>query len=118
MNQTRRKILDRTAATARLSREIKDAEARIADALVSATALMYSCAIASRDNDASPSHVHAVLTRSQNTITRLVDARAEVTRTHGALRAVFRETAGPMEPYPCTETTFTGAEAGDENIAA
>ena len=112
-------MLNRTAATARLTREIQEAESKIADALVSSTALMHSCALAARDNEASPSQVHAALTRSQKTIASLVDARAEASRTHGALRAIFRETAGGAEPYPCPDPSFTtGAELVDENVAA
>ena len=113
-------MLNRTAATARLTREIQEAESKIADALVSSTALMHSCALAARDNDASTSAVHAALTRSQKTIAALVDARAEVIRTHGVLRTIFREVAGPEEPYPCPDPTFTttGAELVDEKHAA
>ena len=110
--------MDRIAATARLTREVQETETKLADALVSAAALMHTCAVASRDNHADPAMVHAALLRSQKTIGSLVEARAEVIRTHGALRTIFRETAGPMEPYPCPEETFTGAEVDGESIAA
>lgn len=113
-------MLNQNAATARLTREILDAEQKISDALVSTTALLHSCALAARDNCAAASKVQQTFLRSQKTVAALIDARAEVSRTHGALREIYREVAGPAEPYPCPdpEKTFTGAQLSDENLAA
>ena len=46
--------LDLTAATARLSREMNQSETVISDALVAATALMHSAALANRDLEPLP----------------------------------------------------------------
>lgn len=113
-------MLNQPAATARLTREMIDTEVKIAYALVSTTALLHSCALAARDNQASAALVQTAFLRSQKAISGLISARAEASRTHGALREIFREVAGPEEPYPCPkeEVIFTGAQAADENIAA
>ena len=112
-------MLERSAATARLTREIQETETKIADALVSSTALLYTCALAARDNDAPAAQVHSALHRSQKTIASLVDARAEIFRTHGALRNIFRVVAAPEEPYPCPEPSATiEAEDAEDKRAA
>ena len=110
-------MLYRQAAVARLSREMVSSEQSIAAALVDATALMHSCAIAARDNTAPPAKVHATFQRVQKMATALVQARSEAVRTHNLLLDIHRETCGPEEPN-CPDNAFTTGENSGETIAA
>ena len=111
-------MLNHTAATARIGREIVTAEQDIADALVSSTALLHSCALAARDNPTKAASTQAAFLRAHKAASSLIEARGEMARTHASLLDVYRETAGPAEPYPCPDDGFTSAELGDDKVAA
>jgi len=104
-------------ATARIAREMGESELAIADALVKATALLHSAALASRDVE------HAPVLESQNALLRLqkitgglIDVRGEASRAHGQLRKIAIETGAGEEPT-CPDEAFTSAEYAT-NIAA
>lgn len=110
-------MLDRHAAVARLSREMSSSEQSIATALVDATALLHSCALAARDNTAPAALVHAAFQRVQKVTGALVEARGEAARTHGALLDIHRATCGTEEPT-CPDNGFTTGEDSGDSVAA
>jgi len=89
------------AATARLAREMSASETAIDDALVSATSLMHSAALAQREF----AHL-APAVRSQSTMLHLsklmsglIEARGEALRVHGQLLDIGREMGATESPY-------------------
>ena len=104
-------MLNSTAATARLSREVIASEQSVASALVDATALMYSCALAARDNDAPAAQVQATFMRAQKLTSALLEARGEAARTHGALLEIYREVCGTEVPGGCEKVAEHGGDA-------
>ena len=111
-------MLTTDAATARLGREILVSERSLAAALVDTTALLHSCALAAHDNPTASPHAHSVFLRTHKATANLIEARGELSRTHGALLEVYREVAGTMEPYPCPDAGFTTASNEADKIPA
>ena len=70
--------LNMNAATARLIREMGESEATIADALVAATSLMHTAALANREfPDASVIKAQSALAHLNKMVAGLVEARGE-----------------------------------------
>lgn len=88
-------------ATVRLAREMDASEAKIAEALVSVTALMHSAAVALRDVPDSPKlKGQATLLHMNKLVAGLVDANGEAVRVHGQLLDLARE-MGATELWYC-----------------
>ena len=92
--------LDLTAATARLSREMNQSETVISDALVAATALMHSAALANRDLAPLPTaKVQSALLHMSKMVAALVEVRSEAIRAHGQLSDIGREMGATEVPF-------------------
>jgi hypothetical protein len=88
-------------ATVRLSREMDASETTLSEALVSATALMHSAAVALRDVPDSPKvKVQATLLHLNKLVAGLVEANGEAARVHGHLLDIARE-MGATELWYC-----------------
>ena len=77
-----------STATARLVREVPEAETRIDEALISLSSLMSTMVRARRDTDAPANTGQAALLRLAKAQMFLLDAGSEVLRVHGELRKV------------------------------
>lgn len=88
------------AATARLARELEASESTISDALVAASALMHSAALAERDiADIPATQAQAALLHLNKMVSGLIAARGEAMRVHGQLRDLGREMGATESPY-------------------
>lgn len=102
------------AATARIGRELVEAETAIEQALVATTALMHSAALARAHNpQVDPACGHAAMVRMHKTYGELLAARGDMLRVHGSLRRDAREYAGADEPTCPEEHVFVGAELAE-----
>lgn len=86
-------------AAARLSRDFPQAEADIAQALVSSTALIHSMALASQVEGVPVGAGQKALDHALLTVQSLVTARGQVARTHGRMAEVHREVASGDVDY-------------------
>lgn len=92
-------------ATARLIREMGTSEATIADALVAATSLMHTAALAQRDVGDAPSlKTQSALLHLNKLLAGLVEARGEAMRVHGQLLDIGREMGATESPF-CPEAS-------------
>lgn len=83
------------AMTARLEREVPEAEDRIDDALVAMASLMGTIAAARRDiAGLPPREGQATIRRLAAAQLALVDVGGDVLRVHGALARIGKERAG------------------------
>lgn len=82
------------AATARLSREMPEAEAAIEDALVASASLLLTAATARRDTGVRAAETHAALLRLSKLNQTLIEASAEAVRAHHQLRKLHQEVTG------------------------
>ena len=99
------------AATARLGRELGQAETAIEQALVATAALMHSAALARADNpQVEAACGHVALLRMHKTFGGLLAARGDMLRAHQSLRDDAKVYAGVDEPTCPDEQIFTGAE--------
>lgn len=102
--------LNHHTAALRLTREMKQSEQAIADALVATASLMHSAALAHRDaGGADPVKALATFKRIQNMTGSLIETQREAVRTHSLLLDIGVE-VGAFEEPTCPEHTFTGAE--------
>lgn len=98
--------LTMNAATARLIREMSASEAAIGDALVAATSLMHTAAIASHElPDAPVTKAQSTLSHLTKMVAGLVEARGEAMRVHGQLRDIGRE-MGATEVWYCPDAAI------------
>ena len=89
------------AATARLSREMPEAEAAIEDALVASASLLLTAATARRDTGVRAAETHAALLRLSKLNQTLIEASGEAVRAHLQLRKLHQEvTGGTAEECP------------------
>lgn len=94
-------------ATARITREMAEAETAIAEALVATTALLHSAALAQRDVAGAPvAHAQGALAQLAKMTTGLLEIVGNARRAHGHLVKVGVET-GAMEEPTCPEEVFT-----------
>ena len=100
-------MLDRHAATARLTRQMQSAENAVSTALIETLALMHTAAIAQRDVGSAPRESQAALLRMSKLVETLVDANSDTLRTHGLLADIAREVNGPEEPTCPDDAFFT-----------
>ena len=92
--------LDLNAATARLAREMGQSEAAIAEALVAATSLMHTAALANREcTDAPVLRVQTALLHLQKMVGGIIEARGESLRVHGQLLEIGREMGATEVPW-------------------
>lgn len=88
------------AATARIVRELHASEATINDALVAASALMHSAALAdSKFADVPALKSQSALVHLNKMLTGLIEARGEALRAHSQLRDIGREMGATESPY-------------------
>jgi hypothetical protein len=88
------------AATARFNREMGASEATIAEALVAATSLMHTAAIAQRDfPDAPVVQSQSALLHLNKMLASLIEARGEAARIHGQLRDIGKEMGATEVPF-------------------
>lgn len=96
------------AATARLIREIGVSEATIAEALVAATSLMHTAAIAQNEFDDAPAlQTQAALMHLNKLLGGLIDARGEALRVHNKLLDIGREMGATETPF-CPKVSGEG----------
>ena len=101
--------LDLHTATARIAREMTEAETAIADALVATTALLHTAALAQRDVGGAPvAHTKATLARLNAMTTGLLTVQSDAVRAHGHLLKIGAATAAGEEPT-CPDKAFTTA---------
>ena len=87
--------------TARLVREVPEAEFRLDDALVAVSSLMTTIVTARRDADrVQPVKGQATIQRLAKAQMALIDASGGVLRVHGELADIARETAG-LDLHEC-----------------
>lgn len=92
--------LTKDAATARLIREIGASEAAIAEALVAASSLLHTAAIAQSEfTDAPALQTQSALLHLNKLLGGLIDARGEALRVHGQLLDIGREMGATESPY-------------------
>jgi hypothetical protein len=97
------------AMTARLEREVPDAEFRIDDALIAVSALMTSIVTARRDiRNVPPGKGQATIQRLAKAQLALIGASGDVLRVHGDLVEIGKETAG-YDLHECPALTPAGA---------
>ena len=109
--------LDQNTATIRIIRGMRDSEGAIAEALVAATALIHTAALAHRDvGGASVANTHAAFKRLTDMTTGLLEVQAQAARAHGLLLKIGGE-VGALEEPTCPDNGFnTGHQ--DTSIAA
>ena len=106
-------MLDRHAATARLTRQMKATETAVSTALIETLSLMHTAALAQRDSGAVPKQGQAALLRMSKLVDDLLSAQSEALRTHGQLADIAREVNGPEEPTCPDEEFFTTGRAAN-----
>lgn len=95
------------AATARLIREMSASETAIDDALVSATSLLHTAALAQREfADAPVTKSQSALLHLNKLLAGLIEARGEALRVHGQLLDIGQEMGATESPY-CPERSAT-----------
>lgn len=98
------------AASARIVRELHASEESISQALVAASALLHSAALADHDiSDVPGVKVQSVLLHLNKMINGLIDARGQAMRIHGELLDIGREMGATETPY-CPPKTAILAE--------
>lgn len=109
--------LDQNLATIRIIRGMRDSEDAIANALVAATSLVHTAALAHRDvGGASFASTHAAFKRLTSMTTGLIEAQAEAARAHSVLLKIGGE-VGALEEPTCPDNGFNTAHR-DTSIAA
>jgi hypothetical protein len=78
-------------ATARLSREMPEAEAAIEEALVASASLLLTAATARRDTGVRAAETHAALLRLNKLNMTLIEASGEARRAHRELRKLAEQ---------------------------
>lgn len=106
-------MLDRHAATARLTRQMRATENAVSNALVETLALMHSAAIAQRDVKAEPAKSQAALLRLSRLVDGLLAAQSDTLRAHSQLADISREVNGPEEPTCPDPDFFTTGQAAN-----
>ena len=102
------------AATARIVRELHNSEATISKALVAASALLQSAALAEQDiPDAPALKVQSTLLHLNKMIHGLIEARGEAIRVHGRLLDIGREMGATETPY-CPPNTAVLTEQNQQ----
>ena len=98
------------AASARIVRELKSSEETISNALVAASALLHSAALADHDiSDVPEVKVQSVLLHLNKMIHGLIEARGEARRVHGQLLDIGQAIGATETPY-CPPKTAVIAE--------
>lgn len=98
-----------SALTARLEREVPDAEFRIDDAIVAVSTLMTSVATARRDIRGAPAvDSQVTIHRLANMQLALVRVSGDALRVHGDLVRIGKETAG-YDLHDCPEFSSPAA---------
>ena len=88
------------AAAARLNREMAQSEATIAEALIAATSLMHTAALAGKEFPEAPAvTAQSALIHLTKLVSGLLDARAEALRVHGKMLEISREMGATETPY-------------------
>ena len=96
-------------ATVRIARQVNSTETSLDEALVNASALLHSAAIAQKAFPNAPAtHVQSALLHLSKTIASLVEARGEIARTHGQLLDIARE-MGATELPECPDYLTNGS---------
>ena len=90
-------------ATARLSRQMPDAEAAIEDALVASASLLLTAATARRDTGVRRAESHAALLRLSKLNQTLIEASGEARRVHRELRKLGDEVRDGVEEDTCPD---------------
>ena len=105
------------AATARLQRELIEAEATVDTSISSIAALLNSATTARAEiNDVAPAETQAALLRLHKSLGTALTLRSDMMRTHGALLDVARETGIGVHP-DCPDGNLK-AFASDDAIKA
>jgi hypothetical protein len=92
--------LTKDTATARLIREMNASESTIADALVAATSLMHTAAIAQSEvADVPALETQSALIHLNKLLGELIGARGEAMRVHSKLLDIGREMGATETPY-------------------
>lgn len=104
--------LSKDTALARIGREMSATEQAVADAIVAASALMHSAALAHRDvGEGSPVEVQKTFMHLLKLNGGLIEAQGEAMRVHGQLRDIARETGATEQPTCPDKGAFTTGEA-------
>jgi len=107
-----------SSATARLSRELKGAEASLADALSRVAALKSTMAVARRDTGVAVAFGQDAMLRTHKVEQSLLTATGDIARVHSSLLTAGRELcAGDIDPNCLEALTPAGADTG-ERVAA
>ena len=102
--------LNQNTAAARLVRELNETEHTIAEALIAASALLQTAALASRDVPEVPVvQSQSALLHLGKMVTGLIDARGEALRAHRQLLDAGREMGATESPY-CPPHNATDTE--------
>lgn len=94
-------MMDVFGATARLTREVPEAEANIQNAMVSMAGLLHTMTVAMRDTQTGGAEAMRAVTHAISALQGLSNANTEMARAHGRLLSVYRETAaGDVDECP------------------
>lgn len=108
-------MMNVTAATARLSREIPEAESAIDHALISVSSVFVTSMTARRDAGVPTSTGQDAIMRLHKTLGALIDAQNDMLRTHTKMLSVAREVGVMDEPH-CPEHTASIDQLTDEPV--
>jgi hypothetical protein len=103
--------LNKEAAAARLIREMGASETTIADALVAASSLMHTAALAQSEfADAPALQTQSALLHLNKLLGGLIDARGEAMRVHSQLLDLGREMGATESPF-CPKNTGLNSQS-------
>lgn len=94
--------MNTTSATARLQRELPEAEAAINTAMLQVSATLHAAIVAKHDTRHTSSTAHAALLRMHRSVGELINASSELRRAHGELVKVGVE-VGTMDEPTCPD---------------
>ena len=102
-------------AQMRITRDLRDAETALDEALLKQSSLLSTMVVARRDTGSAPFTAHEALLRLTKSQQTLVIAAGELARVHGGLLDVQRDVTGHDD---CPPGTRKPTGFGDDEIVA
>lgn len=108
--------LDRSAATARIARQLKQAECKTDEALLALAELMSTLVHARSNADVVPHTGQSALIRLSQAQQSIIAGSSDLFRVHDVMSSIGRELGVLDEPN--STPAFGVTEAGNEKVAA
>ncbi len=102
-------------AQLRITRELREAEAALDDALLRQSALLTTLVASRRQTGSEPFLGHEALLRLAKSQHTLLSAGSDLARVHGGLQEVQKKVVGYL---PCPENEPMGFEGNDDQAVA